>query len=206
MHAIGVNDAMLPSTPPMRTSRDSWTRWLRPRSAIWDGITKLRNRLAAPIPVNHGMVVTRFPKPEAWVNAKADEKRIAEYMENSFKPTLRSLIELHRDRGETAILLTQPANPQAVRRENGSVLVSSPAMAQWAVGLSAIDAAMKAVCGERPDNCRFIDLSGRLPLEPADFYDLVHYTPRGAARIGKFLAGELSFIRSPAGSAAARLR
>ena len=34
-------------------------------------------------------------------------------------------------------------------------------------------------------------------FEPADFYDLVHYTPGGARKIGEFLAHELGFIGLP---------
>jgi hypothetical protein len=60
--------------------------------------------------------------------------------------------------------------------------------------LDEINAATRGVCSERPQQCRLIDVANDLSFEPADFYDVVHNTPAGARKLGKFLAARLPLI------------
>src|SRR5262249_1236806 len=46
-----------------------------------------------------------------------------------------------------------------------------------------------AACSRIETTC--LDLAGELALGPGDFYDIVHYTPAGAAKIGQYLATRL---------------
>jgi GDSL-like Lipase/Acylhydrolase family len=192
LHFLGVNDASRPSGPAILTGRDSWTRWLRPRSAIYLAVRRIQDRFAPPLLVSHkGMTLERTP---VWVRVELDQKKTSEFIEASFKPTLRKLIKAHQVKNETVILVTQPTNPLAVRHEGEAVFVSSPHIFEWAATLWAINGSMSQVCHEEAFSCHFIDMADELHFEPEDFYDLVHYTPNGASRIGKFLSSRLESI------------
>src|SRR5215467_2780875 len=190
LHFLGVNDAWQPSKPLILTGKDSWTRWLRPRSAIYLAFRRIQDRFAPPLLVGHkGMTFSTTP---VWLRVQLDQEKISQFIETSFKPALRTLIKVHQVKNETVILVTQPANPLAVRREGEAVFVSSPLISEWAATLWAINRAMSQVCHEAAVSCDFIDMADELRFEPEDFYDLVHYTPTGASRIGKFLSSRLS--------------
>jgi hypothetical protein len=85
----------------------------------------------------------------------------------------------------------------AIRREGEAVFVSSPDISEWAATLWAINISMSQVCHDEAVSCHFIDMANELRFEPEDFYDLVHYTPKGASRIGKFLSGRVSQLLGP---------
>jgi hypothetical protein len=192
LHFLGVNDAGRPSRPLILTGTDSWNRWLRPRSAIYLAVRRIQDRFAPPLLVSHkGMT---FEKTPVWMRVELDQKNISEFIEASFKPTLRTLIKVHQVKNETVILVTQPANPLAVRLEGEVVFVSPPQISEWAATLWAINRTMSQVCHEETVSCHFIDMADELHFEPEDFYDLVHYTPSGASRIGKFLSRRLESI------------
>jgi hypothetical protein len=192
LHYLDVNDALLqPLLPP----KDTWAQQLRPRSAIWLAITRLHLRLTGPIIVNHA-AFGWGSRPGPWMEAKVDPALLARYVEETYKPNLRRLLDGHRHHAETTIFVTEPVNPAFVKRERHTVFAALPNIAQWAAALYAIHDATRAVCRENPQTCRFVDLAGTLTLRPADFYDLVHNTPSGSRRIGDFLARELAFIRS----------
>jgi hypothetical protein len=197
LHFLGVNDAKLPPLRRLRTGMTSWGRWIRPRSAIAQAAVKLRAAFAAPIIVNHKEVVPPKQPQHVWIEAAADRSKLATYVEQTYKPNLRVLLDVHARRNEKVIFVSQSANPLIVKDQNGAVFVTIPGLAEWAVALHAINAATGQVCGERPAQCRFVDLAGSLPLDAADFYDLVHYTPKGARAIGTFLAKELAFVQAP---------
>jgi hypothetical protein len=202
LHYVGLNDALLPSLGALQSwehlaraeskRKPTWTRQLEARSAIWHGVTTLGLWLRGPIILNHGALERRAGE---WTEARVDRRQITRYVEETFKPNLRELLDIHRRNGEIAIFVSQTANPLFVEREHGTVFVASPDIVRWAPALYEINAVTGAVCRESPENCRFIDLAEKMSLEPADFYDLVHNTPIGARKIGDFLAHEFGFIR-----------
>jgi len=192
LHYVGINDAALPSLEP----HDSWSRQLRPRSAIWHAATQLRAWLAGPILINHVSEDTPMFRAGPWVKSEVDRSEITDYVEKTFKPNLRRLLEIHRRSDEIALFVSQPANPRYVKGEQGSVFVASLDLGKWPVALRDMNVATETVCRESPV-CRFVDLAGALSFEPADFYDLVHYTPSGAGKIGAFLAHELGLVGLP---------
>jgi hypothetical protein len=133
--------------------------------------------------------------PGEWIKAEVDRGAIGDYVEKTFKPNLRRLLDIHRRNGEAAVFASQPANPLFFKRERDTVFVAHPQLARWAVALHEINSATGALCHEEPERCRFIDLAQAIVFEPADFYDLVHYTPSGARKIGEFLSRELDFVK-----------
>jgi hypothetical protein len=61
-----------------------------------------------------------------------------------------------------------------------------------AARLAALDAVTLDVC--RSTGARCIDLAGDLQFKPGDYYDALHTTPSGSARIAEFLADRLDPI------------
>jgi hypothetical protein len=151
---------------------------------------------AKPDIINYGQALPDYQSE--FRKAEVDQRKVTEYVEKIYKPNLREILDLHRRYGETAIFVTQPENPAIVVRKDGEVFVkqmmNGDDVTQWAVALGRINLATEAVCFEWKDICRFVDLANGIPFEPLDFSDLVYNTPKGAHKIGLFLAHELQSI------------
>lgn len=196
LHFIGVNDASVSRAD--RANYDgsgatgSWLRKLANRSAFAKALRRLRSPEAATLNIGHLRIEADGEGP--FVKVADDGDASEQYVRETYGPNLRRLIEMHRRRGETTILVSQPANPQLVRWNDEGTFVSTQISGQgkWALRLRAINAATQVVCQAYPDHCRFIDLAGQVRFMPGDFYDRAHCTPAGARRIGLFLASALS--------------
>jgi hypothetical protein len=196
LHYVGVNDAGLAQGPALadRPRGYSWSRRIRGRSAILQAASRLRDQWGGPLVFRSGFQVPPISGRE-FTRADVDRREFSFHIERFYKPNLRRLLQLHADSGELAILVTQTANPALVKRRDGAIFVVDPAAhARWAVALDEINAATRGVCSERPQQCRLIDVANDLSFEPADFYDVVHNTPAGARKLGKFLAARLPLI------------
>ncbi len=171
----------------------SWKHDLVRRSVLAKGLAKLWFRASGPREVTHHRmkVVPALPLDEMKL-ASLDTRDIEKYIAQYYKPNLRRLLELHAQRGEKVIFVSQPANPVLVRWQDGKTYVapSRQGLAHWAVALGMINRANRDVCAESTD-CRFVDVAGKVVFDPKDFYDLVHNTPSGVRKIGEFLAQEL---------------
>ena len=200
LHYIGANDGSMSGEPTEydRSGADRpWLRTIRRRSAIYRAIRKLWTSASAPREVNHGTV--RVPPgglPPDTIKVEIDARDIEDYIETAYKPNLRKLLALHRNRGEKAIFVSQSAHPAIIAWRGSDTYVSAkfPELQHWALALRLMNTATEAVCREDAA-CRFIDLAGQLRFDGDDFYDLVHTTPAGARKIGAFLADQLAFIR-----------
>lgn len=200
LHYIGVNEAGMAQTVTAanRPKRYSWSRHIRGRSAILQGIARLKEWMSGPgvnLVSHQGIAVPPAGTPMRSV--QAERAGILNYMEKMYKPNLRDILDLHRQRGETAIFVTQTANPALISRRERNWFVSRSELDVWAAALDEANKATEAVCNERPDTCRLIDLAARIEFIPSDFYDLVHNTPQGARKVGSFLAAELAVILGP---------
>src|SRR4051794_35861505 len=203
LHYIGVNDAAfaylatLPGGDKVlqvqidnQKNRRALHRIIRGRSALIQGYIRLRDWWDGPPKIfeapDHGTDAGRKE-----IKAEVDRTALIDYIERIYKPNVRRLLELHQERNEKVILVSQPARPSAFRRESSDVWVRNPGFAGYAVALSLVNDATGALCQERPGECYFIDLASELAFEDDDFYDNVHTTPTGARRIGKFLSKKL---------------
>jgi len=198
LHYLGINEAHL-SVERSRAHRSryiSWSRAIYTRSAIVHAVNRMRGWFGGPVLVAHGVLTTDEVVGNGLVPADTDRRQIADFIERAYKPNLRELLEVHRRHGERAILVSQPANPGIVKHQDGKLLVGTEKVTRLAFALDEINATTGEICRENADVCRFIDLAGRVPFEPEDFYDLVHNTPQGARKIGEFLARELAFIKA----------
>jgi hypothetical protein len=195
LHYVGINDAGM---EPAATTRDrpkrySWSRRIRGRSAILQAASRLRDQWNGPNIFHSGLKTALGPQREL-IRFDIDRGKFSVYVERFYKPNIRDLLRLHRDKGETAILVTQAPNPALVMRKDGAIFATESEIARWAAALDEVNAATRAVCGEYPENCRLIDVANDLLFEAGDFYDLVHNTPPGARKLGEFLASRLTFV------------
>jgi hypothetical protein len=197
LHYIGINDSHLSLQRLQKhLSREfSFSRQFYTRSGIVHAVNRLRAWLAGPIPVNHGAMTRDDAAGHGYVPVDYDRSHITDYIERGYKPLLRELIELHRGRGETTILVSQPTNPRMIKRDGRRLLVGVQQLTRLAVALDEVNRATGEACAEYPGAC---DLANELPLEESDFYDMVHNTPSGARKIGEFLAGKLTFVAKQA--------
>jgi hypothetical protein len=199
LHYIGLNDASLSLDPRQHVfdrsgiTTTSWRLAIQRRSAIMHTVEMLRSR--RPRQVAHG---ASTPMPDAeMIAVDVDHGAIDLFIETVYKPNLRKLMSLHRQRSETTIFVSQAVHPSLVQWRDGKTFVAAHArdFARYAVTLQMINAATQATCRESADVCHFFDLAQELRFEAQDFYDPFHATPAGARKIGAFLAKELDGIR-----------
>ena len=200
LHYIGVNDASLSEDTARfdAPGQDSaWWRKVLRRSVIAKGALGLWLRMAGAREVSHGRITIATDAPDIpMMKVAGDRDAIDHFVKTRYIPNLRKLLDLHKQRNESVIFVKQPANPAIVKWEGGETFLATQfsALKRWALQLAEINVATEAVCKARPNDCRFIDLAGRVKFDRADFYDLAHTTPAGSAKIGRFLAGELAFM------------
>ena len=194
LHFIGVNDAWLPGqlAPSDQPGTNSWMTRIRLRSAIVRGASQLLDLMHATEEVRHAKIIPHQLDNIEAVKAHVDRDVIQAFVETHYKTNLQRLLDLHRDHGEQAIFVSQPAHPAVLLRRGNDVFTRSYlSPPRWAVALGMMNAATAQVCRSRPETCRFIDVAGKAEFEQADFYDSVHVTPAGACKLGTFLAREL---------------
>ncbi len=149
--------------------------------------------------IHHRLDMDALPWARAPMHSDHAEK-MADRVEG-YRKRLKVLVRQIRDFGARPILVTQP---------RGDVRVRDGAMEGLVDGVSEIDRiyprtngldrriiqdmfnrATLEVCAQAPDAV-CLDLAGELAFEKGDFYDQVHYAPKGAKRIGDYLAGKLA--------------
>jgi lysophospholipase L1-like esterase len=126
------------------------------------------------------------PIPDPVVLRAATSQRSAAYADR-----LATLDRLVRAWGAEPIFVTQP---HAFRRlsptgEPLGLLLANGQMDLHMLGLGLLNEQMLATCRNVEAIC--LDLAGELSFGPGDFYDIIHYTPAGAAKIGRYLAIKL---------------
>jgi len=117
------------------------------------------------------------------------EKELIKYLDN-YEERVGILIRRIRDWGAKAVVVNQVRADWRMR--NGEVYGQGTNGANIGLYVSMTlfnRRAMKA-CEEAKAIC--IDLATKLEFQNGDFYDLVHTTPKGSAKIGAFIARELA--------------
>jgi hypothetical protein len=204
LHYLGVNDALyvdlLAKNVPSDNSKllsllerqiqtRTLSRTLRARSALVRSYLRLTAWLIGPPTLMSSRWSAETAVPE--FKAQVNRDLIRDYIDRIYKPNLRRLIALHRQNGEQAVFVSQPAHPGMVKRVGDELFLRTPHLEYWAVALALINDATERVCGEYANACSFVDLARRLQFDSEDFYDFIHATPAGARRIGTFLAEQL---------------
>ena len=203
LHYIGVNDAafadmttrpggqkILQALVNDQKNRRALHRFVKGRSALIQGTIRLKDWWSGPPAIFENQGAGTGAGREL-IKAEVDRTALIDYVDRIYKPNLRRLFELHKERGEQIILVSQLARPSQFKRVGSDVWVRNSAFAGYAVALSLVNDATGTLCRERPQGCFFIDLASELRFEDDEFYDQVHTTPAGARRTGEFLSRAL---------------
>jgi hypothetical protein len=203
LHYIGVNDALLARSEgdtaremarlvrEDEKAKHTLSRTIKGRSALYQAGVRIVAWMQGPPTI---FALGNPGTSGAEVRVQADERQIAGYIEEVYRPNLARIMVLHRARGEQVVMVSQPMRPGQVRRAGNDTFARDGTVGGFAIALGMINQATETFCRAHAPDCRFIDLAGRLTFADSDFYDLVHTTPSGARRIGTFLADELTAI------------
>jgi hypothetical protein len=120
----------------------------------------------------------------------------------AYESRLEQLDRIVREWGAVTIFVTQPRADSRLGPGGEMLgLVSADGRMNGdtpAIGL--FNEATLAVCRRLGGIC--VDLAGELALGPGDYYDLEHYTPAGAEKIGAYLAKRLAVVLARDGAPA----
>ena len=165
---------------------------IRDNSAIWHLLKTLDGVYKAMVVSKIGHQRVKFDEIK-WVreplqgNYDFMASRLDAYAER-----LRLLADLTRQAGAVPVFVTQPSRHYRVvaggiEGEARVTLYDDRSLngVDFRHAMRRSDGVMKAVAVEK--GALFVDLAGRTEWVDADFYDLVHMTPQGAAKVGLFL-------------------
>jgi len=196
---VGINDAALGGLSVDSLSFSSVHKWFRHNSALFrlgrtvqGAIEARRARLThAAVDFEHAVWTDRPNTPDNRTAHPAADPA-------AYAARLRALVERVRAIGALPVLVTQSRGDYR-RAADGTLLglVGEDRLNGVDQGrlLAEINATTLVVCAETGAVC--LDLAGELAFAPGDFYDHVHSTPQGAAKIGAWLAERLRPLLSP---------
>ncbi len=189
---VGINDAMIGVNVTDTLGFSSFFKWFRHNSALFRlGRTVMGALEARRANLSHTAVdfahAEWTDKPNTADNRQA--RSVADPV--AYGERLRQLAARIRAMGAVPVFVTQSRGDFKV--VDGKVLgmVAKDGLNgvdQWRL-LAEFNAVTLAICAEQGVTC--LDLAHGLPLGDGDFYDYVHNTPAGAAKVGTWLAERL---------------
>ncbi|MGJ3261121.1 MAG: SGNH/GDSL hydrolase family protein [Rhodospirillales bacterium] len=163
---------------------------IKNKSAVYELYKVIRGVLAAhDAHVVHGDGPRTGLTWEKWQPAGRDFEALPELADRlqAYEGRLRTLTKKIRDFGAEAIYVTQPSADFRIR--DGWIWLPAgkerDEAEQYFRQLDAFNRMTMRVCRELGAIC--IDLARGLSFEDADFYDRVHNTDTGAAKVGQYL-------------------
>src|SRR6185503_1276217 len=165
---------------------------IRDNSAVWQLLKTLQGTYKAMVVqrLDHRRVrfdEIRWVREPLQANYEFATPRLEAYAQR-----LRLLADLTRKSGATPIFVSQPSRHyrvtsaglegQADVSEYDGLRLNGVDFRQV---MRKMDGVMKSVAAEK--DALYVDLAGRTDWADADYYDLVHMTPQGAAKVGSFL-------------------
>lgn len=161
-------------------------RWLQNKSALYVLYQKVKGMVEAwQNDIVHGHA---DPMVGGWVKAEGyDEKPVAPDVLAAYTSRLAELARRIRKLGAIPIFMTQHANGYRLKDgvlygRNGGGDIGPY------IRLKAFNDATMAFCQQQKMVC--FDLFNELMLQDGDFYDYVHTTPAGSAKVGRYAAGK----------------
>jgi hypothetical protein len=185
---VGINDVAIRGSSIDRLEYSSIWKRLKHDSALvrlWRTIVGMWK--AERLRLNHSAVDFRAA---AWTDQPAQAASpmhdVGPYMER-----LKAMAGLIRAMGAEPVFITQRRGDAMVidGRLQGLAATDGLNGLDEHRGLAQFNAATLRVCGELKITCA--DLAHDIRFEPEDFYDRIHYTPKGAEKIGRWLAGKI---------------
>lgn len=189
---VGLNDVHADGGAVDALQHASKVKWFRQHSALWQAGTKLMGAFnARRARLNHqrvdfaGAQWTDKPEQPDW---KPEGYRTID----AYQDRLRRLAERAHAMGAVPVFVTQTRAD--FKLADGKVLGMVEGDGLNGIDhyrrLTAFNRATREVCEERGLLC--LDLAREVTFEAGDFYDYLHNTPQGAARIGRWLADKLA--------------
>lgn len=198
---VGLNDILVgdDANADRLSHFPSLQHHIRRKSAVYRLIQTIKGVLAA----NKGRMVHRRvdydhaqwtdqPTREDWPQARAQALE-------AYKARIAQLIAHIRKLGAQPILVTQRHGDWRITANGEIEGVTEPGAATNGVDhrvlMALYNKATLEVCRQEKAIC--LDLATELEFQPNDFYDLVHTTPQGSAKIGRWLADKLKDSARP---------
>jgi hypothetical protein len=211
---IGVNDVMRVSYRRAFDETIDASSW-KIKSAIYQFYRTIRGTMQA----RDAKIVHR-PKPaDITVQAEfvsegmldpAARARLAAVVSDNFIADLESLKERAGHLGSQPVFVTQNAFAWNAGRGPVSGLDLPVHIHDLKLNYADVsflhkrmNEALMAWCVKSGTTC--IDVASEVPLESTDYYDFVHTTPSGAAKIGTYIGDRLAELAAPASTRAARV-
>jgi len=108
-----------------------------------------------------------------------------------FRQTLKQIADDIHNNGAVPVFVTVArGNYRYFGGKDQEMPLSLPVAGVPTAALAAYNASTRAVCREHGFLC--LDLAREVKFEPNDFYDYVHYSPKGADKIGRWLYSKLA--------------
>jgi lysophospholipase L1-like esterase len=165
---------------------------IRDNSAIWHLLKTLQGVYKAMVVSKIGHERVNFDEVK-WVREplQGNYDFMAPRLD-AYAARLRLLADLTRQAGAVPVFVTQPSRhyrvmPGGIEGEARVTLYDDRRLngVDFRHAMRRSDDVMKAVAAEK--GALYVDLASHTEWVDADFYDLVHMTPQGAAKVGSFL-------------------
>ena len=188
------------------TTAWSWSAAIRERSALYYLYRTVRGMAHARLAyrLDHHHVdwdrVAYVDRP-----AVSDHERLMRERLRAYEERLKQLVVKVRDMHARPIFVTQVYWSYKLHR--GTVLGTAATRRYGDAEINGVDlyhminlinSVTMRVCKASDAVC--IDLAGELAFDDADFYDGAHNTPRGAAKVGRYLYTRLAPVLTPPAS------
>lgn len=188
---VGINDTSLDNRTDydeMISRSRSIKQLIVEKSAVYSLFRTLRGMIKAKaLKVSHGepvqgktwVTMPPFPPLTPSENMGLDQ----------YEVRVKTLAKLIREFGAKPIFVTQPM--AIMKWESGKTYLRDGQSPNLYFKLDRLNVRLMSVCRTFEDAI-CIDLANQLTLSASDYYDLFHYTPSGAKKIGLYLHAMLS--------------
>jgi hypothetical protein len=190
---VGINDTHITGAWVDDLKQQSTMKRLRQHSAVLGlfdrlvGMVKARRARLNHTPVDWNTVQwTEKPNLPNW---RSDQHAS---QPEPYRQRLKAMADLIHGLGAVPIFVTQPRGDSRIVGGKIQGMVTPDGLNgidQYRL-LSEFNKATLTVC--RDEGLLCLDLARELSFEPGDFYDLLHNTPQGADKIGRWLANRLA--------------
>jgi lysophospholipase L1-like esterase len=196
---LGINDTLRHDRRHEYDSNVDMTSWKR-RSATYQLLrTMSANLRARAVGVYHGRRRELSDDSYTAGGLVPDPARreMAAALNDSFGNNVRSLVERVRKMNATPVFMTQAsmaweANPERPPRgltDTITILGSTVNYVDVSYLHQSLNQSLLDYCRETGITC--LDLASDVSFGPDDYYDYIHNTPAGAAKIGEYVAAQL---------------
>jgi hypothetical protein len=173
-------------------SNPGFAERIRDNSAIWQMLKTLQGTYKAMVVSRIGHQRVRFEELRMVREPLQQDYGFMTPRLDAYAGRLRLLADLTRKAGATPIFVSQPSRhyritSQGIEGQADATLIDGRRIngVDFYHVMRKIDGVAASVAREK--GALYVDLAGRTEWTDADFYDLVHMRPQGAAKVGEVL-------------------